>query len=193
MLTRRELLRRTIGTGAAALLPGACGRESSSGGPASEGVWLNDIHSRLNRTRVLRVETPATADALADVVRRAARDGRAISIAGGRHAMGGQQFATDAVHVDTSALNEVVELDSARGQVEVGAGIQWPALVAALVERQQGQPRQWGIVQKQTGADRLSLGGALAANAHGRGLTYAPIAQDVEAFTLVDARGRLLR
>ena len=30
---------------------------------------------------------------------------------------------------------------------------------------------QWGIVQKQTGADRLSLGGALAANVHGRGLT----------------------
>ena len=110
-----------------------------------------------------------------------------MSIAGGRHAMGGQQFGTDTVHVDMSGLNAIVEFDASRGHVEVGAGAQWPALVSALLERQGGQTRQWGIVQKQTGADRLSLGGALAANAHGRGLTYAPIAQDVEAFTLVDA------
>ena len=44
-------------------------------------------------------------------------------------------------------------------------------------------------MQKQTGADRLSIGGALAANGHGRGLTYKPIVQDVESFELVDASG----
>ena len=49
------------------------------------------------------------------------------------------------------------------------------------------------VVQKQTGADRLSVGGALAANGHGRGLTYKPIVQDVESFELVDANGDLLR
>jgi FAD/FMN-containing dehydrogenase len=189
MFTRRELLRYGA---AAALLPGACGRaprDESLG----DGVWLNDIHSQLNRTRVLRIEKPSSAEALADAVRRAARERRAVSVSGGRHAMGGQQFGTDTVHLDTSGLNAILELDAARGHVEVGAGIQWPALVSGLLERQRGQPQQWGIVQKQTGADRLSLGGALAANAHGRGLTYAPIAQDVEAFTLVDARGELRR
>jgi hypothetical protein len=192
MLTRRELLARATGTGAAAALwAGACTRPQRD--TAGRGVWLNDIHSQLNRTRVVRVETPSSVEALADVVRRAAREGRAVSIAGGRHAMGGQQFGADGVHVDMNNLNAVLELDAMRGQVEVGAGIHWPALVSALLERQRGQPRQWGIVQKQTGADRLSLGGAIAANAHGRGLTYAPIAQDVEAFTLVDARGDLLR
>lgn len=193
MLTRRELLARATRAGAAAALwPGACARAPRDEA-AGDGVWLNDIHSQLNRTRVLRVDKPSTVEALADVVRRAAREGRAVSIAGGRHAMGGQQFGADTVHVDTSGLDAILELDTARGQVEVGAGIQWPGLVSALLERQQGQPRQWGIVQKQTGADRLSLGGALAANAHGRGLIYAPMAQDVEAFTLVDARGELRR
>ena len=33
----------------------------------------------------------------------------------------------------------------------------------------------WGIAQKQTGADRLSLGGAVSANAHGRGLNMKPM------------------
>ncbi|MCW2972967.1 MAG: L-gulono,4-lactone dehydrogenase, partial [Thermoleophilia bacterium] len=40
-----------------------------------------------------------------------------------------------------------------------------------------------------TGADRLTLGGTLSANGHGRGLTMAPIVGDVEQLTLVDATG----
>ena len=71
--------------------------------------------------------------------------------------------------------------------------MQWPELIAELLELQQGHERPWGIVQKQTGADRLSIGGALAANVHSRGLSYRPIVQDVEAFTLIDARGQVLR
>src|SRR5262249_37042966 len=49
--------------------------------------------------------------------------------------------------------------------------------------------RRWAIAQKQTGADRLSIGGALSANIHGRGLSMRPIVGDVEAFTLLDAQG----
>ena len=55
------------------------------------------------------------------------------------------------------------------------------------------QPPAWGIVQKQTGADRLSLGGALACNAHGRGLTLKPIVDQVESFDLLDATGTVRR
>jgi FAD/FMN-containing dehydrogenase len=56
---------------------------------------------------------------------------------------------------------------------------------------QAGRKKQWGIIQKQTGADRLTLGGALAANVHGRGLRMQPFIQDVESFTLLDANGEL--
>jgi FAD/FMN-containing dehydrogenase len=51
--------------------------------------------------------------------------------------------------------------------------------------------RRWGIVQKQTGADRLSIGGALACNAHGRGLALKPIVDQVESFDLLDAAGTI--
>ena len=49
----------------------------------------------------------------------------------------------------------------------------------------------WGIIQKQTGADRLTIGGALSANIHGRGLRLQPFVADVESFTVVDAHGEL--
>ena len=112
-----------------------------------------------------------------------------MSIAGGRHAMGAQQFASDSVLVDITKFNKVRSLDRAKGLVEVDAGIMWPALVDYLLKAQAGQPRQWGIRQKQTGADRLTIGGALAANVHGRGLKMKPFIDDVESFVLIDGRG----
>jgi FAD/FMN-containing dehydrogenase len=130
---------------------------------------------------------------VAEIVRETRARGERLSIAGGRHAMGGQQFASGQVLVDGSALTGVTALDADAGTAEVGAGITWPVLIEELERRQPHVSRPWTIVQKQTGADRLSVGGALAANAHGRGLAFRPLVQDVEAFTLIDATGAVRR
>lgn len=146
---------------------------------------VNDIHSGLNPTEVRAVMRPTTVDEVVMLVRQAG----ALSLTGGRHAMGGQQFGAGTTLLDISGLDRVLGLDRERGIVEVEAGIQWPALIAWLVDGHSG----WGIIQKQTGADRLSLGGALSANIHGRGLALKPLVQDVESFDLVDFTGAVLR
>ena len=152
---------------------------------------LNDIHSQLNETAMRRVVTPRTAAEVQQAVAAIREDGGRLSVAGGRHAMGGQQFLDSGVLLDASGLNRILEFDAERGLARVEAGILWDDLVRGLSNIQQGQKRRWSIVQKQTGADRLSIGGALAANGHGRGLTYRPIVQDVESFELVDANGAI--
>src|SRR6266480_1765276 len=184
MLTRREFLE--AGT-AIALAPYGCAGERSA-----PGVVVNDIHSQLNATRVYRVAKPSSADAVVQLVRSAGREGRPLSIAGGRHAMGGQQFGSDTTLVDMGSMRQVLGFDAARGLIDVEAGIEWPELMRHLVDAQHGAARAWGIRQKQTGADRLSIGGALAANAHGRGLKFKPMIADVESFALVDAQGKVL-
>jgi FAD/FMN-containing dehydrogenase len=123
-------------------------------------------------------------------VRAAAELGLPVAICGGRHAMGGQQFGEGAVLLDMRHMNRVLAFDPVCGLVEVEAGIQWPALIDYLEQRTDGQ--RWGIRQKQTGADSLSLGGCLSANVHGRGLQMRPFIDDVEAFTLIDAQGELM-
>ncbi len=168
------------------------------GSPALSGITndvastlVNDIHSQLNATRVDRIVAPRTGDELATAVARARSEGKSVSIAGGRHAMGGQQFGEASVLVDTRALDRVLEFDAERGLITAEGGILWPALLDYLAHAQpQGTPG-WGIVQKQTGADRLSLGGALACNAHGRGLALKPIVDQVEEFDLLDATGEI--
>lgn len=186
MLSRRQLLE--LGA-AATLLPVACRRRERSSGP----VVLNDIHSKLNATRVAGVARPRGPDELVESLREAGRQSRAISISGGRHSMGGQQFGTDTLNLDMRGLNRVLNFDPDRGLVEVQAGIEWPELVDWCVKHQKDDVPRWGIRQKQTGADRLTLGGAVASNVHGRGLTLQPIVGDIESLSVVDARGEFHR
>jgi len=160
-------------------------------GPAWASVIVNDIHSQLNATRVDRVAVIDSESGLRQALAQARAEGKSVCIAGGRHAMGGQQFAEGAVLLDIRGLRRIVSLDRERGIVEAEAGIQWPELIQGLTALQVGAERQWGIIQKQTGADRLTLGGAIGANIHGRGLALKPFIGDVEAFTLMDADGRL--
>ena len=150
---------------------------------------VNDIHSELNETVVDDVIALDSLDSIQNAVRGAADSGTPVAIAGGRHAMGGQQFCAGGLLLDTRGLDQVLDFDRERGVIEVEAGLQWPGLIEWLREEQQAGEPQWGIAQKQTGADRLSLGGAIAANVHGRGLTLKPIVADIESFLLVDAEG----
>jgi FAD/FMN-containing dehydrogenase len=152
---------------------------------------VNDVHSRLNPTAVARIEAPASIAELQAAMRRAADEGLPVAIAGGRHAMGAQQFVTAGVLLDMRGLDRIVGFDPVRGRVEIQAGMQWPALIAELRRLQMGSAAPWSIAQKQTGADRLSIGGAVAANIHGRGLAMPPFVADVESLTLLDAAGEL--
>ena len=145
---------------------------------------VNDVHSRLNPTGVADVARPRSLDELRGAVRRAAKLRLPLVACGGRHAMGGQQFCRGGVLLETSALTAVLSLDTDRGLVEAEAGVQWPALIQALAGS------QWSIRQKQAGADDFSLGGAVSANIHGRGLALAPFVADVERLVLVGPDGR---
>ncbi|MDB4345816.1 FAD-binding oxidoreductase [bacterium] len=153
--------------------------------------WVNDIHSKLNRTRVAQIHKPTTVEALQGIVRSASTSDQKISICGGRHAMGGQQFGTNTQLIDLNGLTRVLNLDTEKGIVEVEAGIQWPELIGRLLDRQKDVPAPWTIAQKQTGADRLTVGGALAANIHSRGLTMQPIISNIESFKIMLASGEI--
>jgi FAD/FMN-containing dehydrogenase len=191
MLTRRTFTKWTSILPTTYLLPGTCSSVKQSAEEKDPGLWVNDIHSQLNATHLRASVRPASVQGLQQVVRDAQERRFSLCIAGGRHAMGGQQFLSEGVLVDMRGMNRIVAFDQQRGLIEVGAGIEWPALIDYLEAAQAGSTEKWTIAQKQTGADRLTLGGALSANAHGRGLAMKPMIADVESFALVDAVGAL--
>ena len=183
MLTRREFIRTAA---LFALAPQAFSEREKE-------IWVNDVHSQLNRTRVRELLKPRTRDELAEIVRSASRKSLPISVSGYRHSMGGQQFATDSICIDARELDRVISFDRKHGLLEAEAGIQWPKLIRAYLDAQAGETKQWGIAQKQTGADTFTLGGSLSSNVHGRGLTMKPLISNIESFTLITADGKSIR
>src|SRR5260370_7792042 len=107
--------------------------------------------------------------------------------------MGGQQFGTDTLLLDIRKLSRVLQLDRKNGILEVEAGIEWRELIDGYLNLQNGDATTWGISQKQTGADRFTIAGTLAANAHGRGLKLKRCVSEVECFVCVDATGTVER
>jgi FAD/FMN-containing dehydrogenase len=182
MISRREFM-----AGSVALMVASSASAKLAAEP--EPILVNDIHSQLNSTRVLEILQPRSLEDVQSIVRSARRDRKAISVVGGHHAMGGQQFGTGTRLIDVRKLNRVFNLDRKRGIIEVEAGIEWPELIDGYLKLQNGVRQSWGIAQKQTGADRLTMAGTIAANAHGRGLKMKPFISDVESFVLVDATG----
>lgn len=149
-----------------------------------EASSVNDCHSAMNESLVY-LEQPRDREELKAILAQAQRNGRAISICGRRHAMGGQQFCNEELLVDTSTLNRVLELKEEEGLLRVEGGITWPEIHDYL----RAENSSWTFRQKQTGADFLSIGGALSANVHGRGLALQPFIQDVETFVLLTTEG----
>ncbi len=181
--TRRDIIRY----GALALF-------SRSARAAEEpGTEVNDVHAQLNCTRVAYVVRPRSVPDLREAILRARDEGLPVAISGSRHSMGGQQFGTGMALLDLRDLKRVIALDLASKTVEAEAGVEWPELLSRLAQMQTGSDSQLGIRQKQTGADRLSLGGALASNVHGRGLNLNPFIYDVESFELMNAKGDVIR
>lgn len=160
--------------------------------PATPSELVNDVQTGLNPTNVRRVVRPISAAEIQKLISDCRKRGVAISISGSRHAAGGQQFATDSVLLDMRSMNRVVDLETQSGVLHAEAGIEWPELIQGYLDLQKGNGK-WGIHQKQGGADRMTLGGALAANAHGHALGSGPIMADVEWIEIVTADGNKKR
>ncbi|MFL6834569.1 MAG: FAD-binding protein [Xanthobacteraceae bacterium] len=116
MPTRRKALGAVAQAAAGlALLPFAPRR-------AESGVLVNDIHSQLNPTRVERIVAIDSEATLRAALAAARAEGKPVCVAGGRHAMGSQQFAGDAVLVDIRPMQRIVGLDAEHGIAEAEAG-----------------------------------------------------------------------
>ncbi|HEY5792154.1 MAG TPA: FAD-binding oxidoreductase, partial [Chthoniobacterales bacterium] len=164
-------------------------------------VWWNDEReplpaeaagrgdaSRLNTgqpAEVLAIDAEAAERQVADLVLRAAREGRKISIAGARHSMGGHTLYPGGIALDMLPFRNM-SLDEARKIFTVGAGARWSEVIPFL------DARGLAVAVMQANND-FTVGGSVSVNCHGWQPSSPPIASTVEAFRLVTADGREMR
>lgn len=153
---------------------------------------VNDIHSGLNRTTVTAILTPTRNEDVARLIADSSQQAQSVSVSGYRHAMGGQQFLSNAQLIDLRQMNSLVRMNAEKSTATFQAGAHWKDVLRSLHEKLSKSGEGLTFRQKQTGADHLSLGGAVAVNAHGRGLNLQAFVSEVESLTVVDSQGKVI-
>jgi FAD/FMN-containing dehydrogenase len=171
----------------------ACRHEPEKPQAPPPGLEVTDLPGRLAPVRVAELTMPGSIHDVQEAVRRAKAAKRPISIAGGRHAIGGQPFGAGTMLLDMTGMKDVIRFDRERGLIEAEAGITWAGLQRFLRDHQGDGGPEWALRQRPIDAEKRTLGGAVASNAHGDGLLMKPVASDVESLILVDAEGTIRR
>ncbi len=124
---------------------------------------------------------PADEAAVADAVRKAAREGRSVRAAGAGHSHA-PLVPTDGVILDLGRLSGVRSIDRERGEVVVGAGTRIADLGVPL--------RDGGVaLHNQGDIDRQAIAGAAATGTHGTGAGLRSLSASVVGLRLVNADG----
>ena len=191
-VTRRALL---IGAGSAVVRPGPASAQTTPAPPQ-----LDDA-SHLNRTTIARHWRPtqvtgeAWLDALKAELKRAAAEGRPVSVGAARHSMGGQALprAGVAVTLDVKAAETAPQarasawIDPRREArtYRVAAGARWSQVIRAL------DPLGFSPAVMQSNND-FGAAATLSVNAHGWPVPFGPFGSTVRSFRVMLASGDLV-
>ncbi|WP_460775037.1 D-arabinono-1,4-lactone oxidase [Microbacterium sp. GXF7504] len=147
------------------------------------GVWRN--WGRTAKVRPLRMEFPASTDAVRRAVKAAADRGLRVKAVGAGHSFSDIAAAPD-VLLDLRDLSGLVRVDRERRRVTLRAGTnlwQIPRLLA---------PYGWAM-ENLGDIDRQTIAGAISTGTHGTGARFGGLSTQVVGVTLVTADGELLR
>ncbi|MFJ3504731.1 D-arabinono-1,4-lactone oxidase [Streptomyces sp. NPDC090135] len=155
-------------------------------GPGSAGTasgpwrnWAGNVTSRPTRE-----VSPASAEELAEAVRRAAEDGLRVKTVGTGHSFT-PIAATDGVLIRPGLLTGIRRIDREAMTVTVESGTSLKRLNVALA-REGLSLTNMGDIMEQT------VAGAVSTGTHGTGRESASIAAQIRALELVTADGQLL-
>lgn len=131
---------------------------------------------------VARVQRPASAEALAELIERS--NPRGVLARGLGRSYGDAAQNAGGVVMDLSAFDDISDIDPVTGRVTCGAGVTLDALLRHIV------PLGW-FVPVTPGTRQVTIGGAIAADVHGKNHhLHGSFANHVEDITLVDGLGR---
>jgi FAD/FMN-containing dehydrogenase len=145
---------------------------------------INDV-SRLNPTYVKAVVKEHEVQGLQEALAVARDQGLKVSIAGKRHSMGGHAFYKDAVVLDMTSFDRVLEVNRSSKTVTVQSGATWKDVIEAI----NADDLSVAVMQAYNG---FTVGGALSVNVHESDPNYGPLVQTVESFRLLLANGTIV-
>jgi FAD/FMN-containing dehydrogenase len=145
-----------------------------------QGGTVNDA-SCLNRTRVYGVVRPRSTADVREALAFARAHDLTVSVAGTKHAMGGQAMRPGALLLDMTGLDRV-RVDTGARTAHVGAGARWHDVLEAV------HPHGLSVATMPS-IDVLSVGGTVSVNAHGLDFRQGSLASSIRSLRVMTADG----
>ena len=146
------------------------------------GGTINDV-TGVNRTSVYGILDIKSEDDLSNALQFARHQKLPISIAGAKHSMGGQEFATGALILDMQGFNHI-SVDAANRILTVQSGAIWHDIQNFI------NPYKLSIEAMQS-IDVPTVGGTIGVNAHGMDHRVGGIASTIQSLRLMLADGSI--
>ena len=146
------------------------------------GGTINDV-SGVNRTSIYGILQIKSEDELRNTLHFARQQKLTVSIAGTKHSMGGQEFATDALVLDMHGFNQM-SVDAKSKILTVQSGAIWHHILEYL------NPYTLSIEAMQS-FDLPTVGGTISVNAHGLDHRIGGIASTIQSLRLMLADGSI--
>lgn len=147
-------------------------------------LLITDV-ARLLPLKVHRVDTLNNVDDLKKVLAEARDKKLKVSISGSKHSQGGHTYYQDAIVLDMSSFNKILDLDVKNKIIRVQSGAKWKDVQEYI------NPYNLAVKVMQS-SYVFTIGGTLSANAHGRDLDHSSVVESVRSFHLLNANGEIL-
>lgn len=142
----------------------------------------NGRHYRADIARILQ---PDSIEGLRDLVLLAHSEGRKIAVRGAAKSQGGLILCDDAIVVDTTRLNRILDIDPNGCTVQAQAGVTWDELRLAISPQglSPASNQSYGV---------FSIGGSVSVNAHGRNVDCGVLAGTILSLRVMLADGSVV-
>lgn len=146
------------------------------------GGTINDV-SGVDRTSIYGILRIESEDELRNTLHFARQQKLTVSIAGAKHSMGGQEFATDALVLDMRGFNQV-SVDAKSKILTVQSGAIWHHILEYLNSYTLA-------IEAMQSFDLPTVGGTISVNAHGLDQRIGGIASTIQSLRLMLADGSI--
>jgi decaprenylphospho-beta-D-ribofuranose 2-oxidase len=151
---------------------------------ASPHLHLTDAR-RVYRAVARTIEAPISIEDIRSVLRRAQRQNVPVCMMGTGHNLGGHAFVDGAMVLDMRRFNRVCSVDREQKCIKVESGIIWDKIQETI--------NPLGLALKSMQSDNIfTVGGSLAANAHGRDTRFSTIVESLLGFRIMLADGSVV-
>ncbi|GAE35475.1 FAD-binding oxidoreductase [Halalkalibacter akibai] len=149
-----------------------------------EDKWISDV-SGLMPVKIKEIKKGKEEESFVSIIQEANDQDIPISIAGKRHSMGGHTYYHDAIILDMTSYNQILEFDPAKKRIRVQSGATWDDIQRFI--------NPYGLAVKVMQSQNIfTIGGSLSVNAHGRDIRYGSLIDTVHSFRLLTADGEIL-